>query len=99
MLVLMRRAGERVMIGEGTDQVSVKVIEFDAQRGRVLLGFEGARHISILREELLSRHDAGTDRGTVAPTVTLSPEQSGGETTGGICGLSADRGSQEPAGA
>lgn len=50
MLVLTRKQGERVVIGEGPDAVTLIVVEVD--RGRVRLGFTAPDHVSIDREEL-----------------------------------------------
>ncbi|MBW1960457.1 MAG: carbon storage regulator CsrA [Deltaproteobacteria bacterium] len=50
MLVLTRKVGERINIGE---DIIVSVIETD--RGSVRLGFEAPRHIPILRQEVYER--------------------------------------------
>ncbi len=52
MLVLTRRLGERVMIG---DDVVVTVIEIT--RTQVRLGFIAPHDVEVLREELLRRPD------------------------------------------
>jgi carbon storage regulator len=50
MLVLSRKAGERVLIGHN---IAVRVI--DVQGNRVKLGFDCPRGVSIVREELIDR--------------------------------------------
>ena len=50
MLVLSRKRGEKIVIGNG---VTVTVLEF--QGGRVKLGFNAPSEISIRREELHER--------------------------------------------
>lgn len=49
MLVLTRRIGERILIG---DDIWVTLVEID--RGRIRLGFEAPREVPIWREELLA---------------------------------------------
>jgi len=63
MLVLSRRKGERVVIGEDL-QVTVLAIRGD----RVKLGFAGPRQVPIYREELRDRQPApsGDSDGTAA---------------------------------
>ena len=48
MLVLNRKIGEQVYIG---DNIIVTVVNID--RGRITLGFEAPRDVPILRAELL----------------------------------------------
>jgi carbon storage regulator len=55
MLVLSRKNGERVRIG---DYVEVTVLE--VHNGRVKLGFSGPQEIPIHREEVFRQLDAGT---------------------------------------
>ena len=50
MLVLSRRVGEKLLIG---DDVVVTVVE--THTGRVRLGIEAAAHVPILREEVKRR--------------------------------------------
>ncbi len=50
MLVLSRRIGEKLLIG---DDVIVTVVE--THGGRVRLGIDAAAHVPILREELKRR--------------------------------------------
>ncbi|MGQ9575035.1 MAG: carbon storage regulator [Thermoguttaceae bacterium] len=52
MLVLSRRRGQRVIIGQ---QITITIV--DLSRGRVKLGFEGPREIAIHREEVRQRID------------------------------------------
>ena len=46
MLIISRRVGERVQVG---DNVFVKVIEIDG--GQVRLGFEAPKQVAIIRED------------------------------------------------
>lgn len=50
-LVLTRREGESVFIGEGPNQITVTVNYID--RGKVRLAFSCSREIPILRSELV----------------------------------------------
>jgi carbon storage regulator len=50
MLVLSRKVGESIYIGEGPQQVRVMLIEI--QRGKVRLGIDAPRTVPIYREEL-----------------------------------------------
>ena len=50
MLVLTRKVGEQIKIGDG---IVVSIVEVD--RGNVRLGIEAPRHISILRQEIYDR--------------------------------------------
>ena len=60
MLVLSRKVGENIVIGEGKDQIIITVT--DISGGRVRIGIKAERHIGILREELLTLHGHTTDR-------------------------------------
>jgi sRNA-binding carbon storage regulator CsrA len=51
-LILSRRRGERIVIGEGEGQVVLTVLGF-YHGGAVRIGFESARGTRILRAELL----------------------------------------------
>ena len=51
MLVLSRKLGERIYIGDG---VVVTVVDID--RGKIRLGIEAPRDVAIYREEVLP-HD------------------------------------------
>jgi carbon storage regulator len=50
MLVLTRRAGERLLIG---DRITVTVVSVD--RGKVRLGIEAPPDVLVLREELTAQ--------------------------------------------
>ena len=50
MLVLSRKVGQQIIIGDG---VVLTVLSFD--KGKVRLGFEGDKEIPIHRAELLER--------------------------------------------
>ncbi len=56
MLVLTRKLGERICIGE---TVQVQVLEI--HKGRVKLGFVGPPQVAIHRDELLHRLSARSD--------------------------------------
>lgn len=51
MLVLSRKLGEKIMIGEGDGQVVITVVDID--RGKIRLGIEAPRDVPIYRQELL----------------------------------------------
>ena len=55
MLVLSRRVGESVVIGEGDTKVVVRVVAMDKSGQEVRLGFQADRRVAVLREELLGR--------------------------------------------
>lgn len=48
MLVLSRKLGERIMIG---DTITITVVDID--RGKIRLGIECPREVAIYRQELL----------------------------------------------
>ena len=52
MLVLSRKIGETIRIGEG-----LELVVLDVHRGRVKLGFAGPRDISIRRGEHVSQEN------------------------------------------
>ena len=54
MLVLMRRVGESICIG---DDVSVKVVSVD--RNRVRLGITAPQHVRVDREEVAEKRRLG----------------------------------------
>lgn len=54
MLVLDRREGQRIIIGEGANQVVVTLIE--GRRDFAKLGFEGPREVKIVREKVEQRN-------------------------------------------
>lgn len=55
MLVLSRKTGERISIGDGIEVAVVRI-----HKGRVQLGFSGPPEISIRREEVDARVDTET---------------------------------------
>lgn len=57
MLILTRRIGESLVIDE---DIVVRVIEIKGTQVR--LGIEAPENVQILREELVKRDVAGTDR-------------------------------------
>jgi len=52
MLVLTRKIGERIMIGE-----DIVLTVIDCTSGRVRLGFEGPKEVQIDREEIRRKRD------------------------------------------
>lgn len=57
MLILTRRAGERLLIG---DDIVVKIIRIDG--GQVRVGIEAPDNVRIVREEIADRPATGTRR-------------------------------------
>lgn len=57
MLVLSRKTGEVVVIGDGPNRVVLKVIEI--QNGKVRLGFTADKSVVIVREELVQAEPEG----------------------------------------
>lgn len=55
MLVLARRVGEKIFIG---DSITITVVEID--RGRVRLGIEAPKDVPIKRDDLLAREPQRT---------------------------------------
>ncbi len=51
MLILSRKLGERIRIGEGDGAIWITVHDID--RGKIRLGIEAPRDVPIHREELL----------------------------------------------
>jgi carbon storage regulator len=65
MLVLTRKAGERIVIA---DQIVIEVVEI--MGGRVRLGIQAPSDVTVLREELLHREKVAgeaADRPVFAP--------------------------------
>ena len=60
MLILTRRVGESLMVG---DEVTVTVLEVKGNQVRI--GIDAPKHISVHREEIFNRIKDGTD-----PTFT-----------------------------
>jgi len=56
MLVLARKRGERIHIG---DNIVITIVEID--RGRVRIGVEAPRDIPVFRQELLPPEDPRRD--------------------------------------
>ena len=52
-LVLSRRIGESVIVGEGDNAVKITVVGFQSNQAK--LSFEGPRSVSIDREEIRQR--------------------------------------------
>ncbi len=63
MLVLSRKLGEKICIG---DNICITVVDID--RGKIRLGIDAPRDIPIFREELLPLDGAGKP----APTASTS---------------------------
>jgi carbon storage regulator len=51
MLVLSRRTGERIVIGEGAARITLTVVGIE--RGKVRLAVEAPRSVAVWREEIL----------------------------------------------
>ena len=64
MLILSRRQGERIMIG---DNITLTVVEI--VRGKIRLGFDAPRDVVILRQEVADRGPMKTVWGTVPGTT------------------------------
>ena len=56
VLVLSRKLGERIVIGEGETRVVIEFVGFDG-RGRAKIGIEAAENVKILREEIIKREE------------------------------------------
>ena len=61
MLVLSRKVGERLLIG---DQIAITVVRI--QGGGVRIGVEAPSHLAVVREELKERLDEQQRRETQA---------------------------------
>jgi carbon storage regulator len=61
MLVLSRKTGERVRIGQG-----IEVTVLETRNGRVKLGFSGPPEVPIHRAEVFQRLGAADPEPTVA---------------------------------
>lgn len=55
-LVLDRKAGQRIVIGEGDSQIGIKVVKMSD--GRVRLLIEAPRSVPVVRAETLERGGA-----------------------------------------
>ena len=62
MLILRRRAGETLLIGD-----NVKITVMDVYEGGVRLAIDAPKSISILRSELLQAVDANRDSAAKQP--------------------------------
>ena len=74
MLVLTRKDGETIHIG---DNVYIRVIRTHA--GRVRIGIEAPKEVSIARAELFSAEDRDENRmpaGSLATSVSLARQES-----------------------
>lgn len=72
MLVLSRKPGERILIG---DEIVVTVVRFNG--GTVRLGIEAPRDYAVIREELSQTIDSQADGTTKSPlTKTIDIEVS-----------------------
>ena len=67
MLVLSRKLGEKIYIG---DQICITVVDID--RGKIRLGIEAPRDVAIYRQELLPGKDTLITE-TVIETPVSSP--------------------------
>ena len=56
MLVLARRAGEKIIIGNG--EIKITTLNYNEETKQVKLGFEAAKEIIINREEVYERMKA-----------------------------------------
>jgi carbon storage regulator len=57
MLVLSRKVGEKIVIGEGVGKITVTVVEIDGNKIR--LGIEAPRDVPVHRHEVAARIAAG----------------------------------------
>lgn len=71
MLILNRKQGERVVIGEG-----VEVVVLAVHGNRVKLGFRGPAEVPIHRQELHRRIAAGRSDRPSVPRVRRTERQS-----------------------
>jgi carbon storage regulator CsrA len=56
MLVLTRRAGEAVIVTNGTEELTIRVKQIRGKQ--VHMTFEAPKSMKILREEVIDRGDA-----------------------------------------
>lgn len=66
MLVLSRRKGERIAIG---DDIWLTVVSINPQSGKVRIGVSAPPHVQVNREEVL----AAIQRESQVPKVSNSP--------------------------
>jgi carbon storage regulator len=62
MLVLTRRVDENILIGEGDNSITIKILEI--RGGRVRLGIDAPRDVVIRREELVGAEAEAGDSDT-----------------------------------
>ena len=67
MLVLSRKLGEKIFIG---DNICITVVDID--RGKIRLGIEAPRDVPIYRQELLPLNHPRPDVAVAAPTAAAS---------------------------
>jgi carbon storage regulator len=65
MLVLSRKLGEKIYIGEN---ICITVVDID--RGKIRLGIEAPREVAIYRQELLPLHQQKTEGQSGLPAVS-----------------------------
>ena len=67
MLVLSRKLGEKIFIG---DNICITVVDID--RGKIRLGIEAPRDVPIYRQELLPLNHPRPDAAAATPTAAAS---------------------------
>ena len=72
MLVLTRKIGERIRIG---DEISVRVLE--VRGSQVRLGVEAPSDVRIFREEIYRPEPEGSHEDTSVPQATPAPDLNG----------------------
>ena len=80
MMVLSRRVGERIIIGEGEDEIIIEVTEID--RGVVGIGIDAPREVLIDREEIRIRKERNEDMGYSKPKTSGKTVWDGGARKG-----------------
>jgi carbon storage regulator len=65
MLVLSRKLGEKIFIGEN---ICITVVDID--RGKIRLGIEAPREVPVFRQELLPLHPPAADK----PVTVTAPQ-------------------------
>ena len=68
MLVLSRKLGEKIYIG---DNICITVVDID--RGKIRLGIEAPRDVPIYRQELLPLKAAADAAAAAAPPASALP--------------------------
>ncbi len=53
MLVLSRKLGERIVIGDGVTCPKIVIVVAAIDRGKIRIGIEAPREVPIFRQELL----------------------------------------------